>query len=461
MAGSSIAVIGAGFSGALLTVHLLRRCQGEDRIYLVERNEAFGRGLAYATGNPAHLLNVRAENMSAFPDQPAHFREWLDAQPEEVRREVDSTSAAGTFVPRRLYGAYIQDLLGQAIWGQGSGRHLFVVNDEAVGLTPEAGGGFSLEVAGGRRYAVDGAVLALGNFPPDTSTKGYFGDPWDPAAVANLDRNATVLLIGTGLTMVDTVVSLLGQGHRGRIVAMSRRGLLPFAHRPREAWPPLEVPEDARASPRAMIQLLRREVGRAAAVGIGWQAVIDAVRPLTQTIWRTWSTEERRRFLRHARAFWDVHRHRIAPHVAEIIEAARKSGQLQTMRGRVASIDTVEDGLAVLYRTPSDSSTRTLLAARVINCSGPSSDYTRIQNPLIQSLLAQGLARPDPMRLGLEVSGHGALVDAEGHASERLFAVGPVTRGSFWEITAVPDIRYQCLDIACTLKPQPAVALSA
>ena len=227
--GRRIAIIGAGFSGSLLAVHLLRRSTPDDRIYLVERSAGFGRGLAYATGNPHHLLNVRAGNMSALSDQPDHFLEWLRALPENERAEVSVSEDRLTFASRQLYGSYIQHILGREIWGAESAHRLYLVADEAVALHP-SGEGFSLETGCGRCYDVDAVALAVGNFPPEGDTRGYIANPWSPAATADLEPDARMLLVGSGLTMVDMVVTLLEKGHRGPILAISRRGLLPRRH---------------------------------------------------------------------------------------------------------------------------------------------------------------------------------------------------------------------------------------
>ena len=227
----SIAIIGAGFSGALLAVQLLRRCREDDRVYLIEKRAGFGRGLAYSTSNVNHLLNVRAGNMSAFHDQPDHFVEWLRRRAGEAGGVRNAVPDADSFVSRRLYGTYVRSLLCDELWQSGKGRNLFLVPDQAVALNVEPGGVF-LTVAGGRCYRVDMVVLAAGNLPPDESRGAYFGNPWHPDATAGIGRDDKVLLIGSGLTMVDTVQTLLDAGHRGSIRALSRRGLVPHVHVP-------------------------------------------------------------------------------------------------------------------------------------------------------------------------------------------------------------------------------------
>ena len=445
--GRQIAIIGAGFSGSLLAVHLLRRTGPEDRVYLIERSAGFGRGLVYASGNPHHLLNVRAGNMSAFSDQPDHFLEWLRALPENERSAVSVSEDRLTFVSRQLYGSYIQHILGREIWSAESAHRLYLIADEAVALHP-AGAGYSLEVAGGLRYEVDAAALAMGNFPPEGDARGYIANPWSQGATADLDSDAPVLLVGTGLTMVDTVISLLDQKHRGPILAISRRGLLPRRHAAVAPHPRFLPAGEAPRSLRALLKTVRAEIRHATAPCRDWRAVIDSLRPDTRDLWRNLPLEEKQRFLRHLRPWWDVHRHRMAPSVAGRIERALERGQLQIRRARLGRLTPKRGGVEVELLPVAGAPAEQIEAERVINCMGPLSDLSRVAAPLIRGLLASGAVRSDPLNLGIEVSGEGAVIDAAGYAARNLFAVGPLTKGVFWETTAVPDIRVQCERLA-------------
>ena len=454
--GRRIAIVGAGFSGSLLALHLLRRCQPEDRIYLIERNQNFGRGLAYATGNPNHLLNVRAGNMSAFPDEPDHFVRWLQALPPEEKVEIAGEPSASTFVPRRVFGNYIQQLLGDKIWREEQGHNLFLVTDEAVALHrgPQ---GLALELAVGRRYDIDHAVLAVGNFPPAQSTAGYHGDPWNPSCLADLPADAPVLILGTGLTFIDTVLSLLDRGHQGRIYALSRRGLMPRVH---AAVPsPWKYPSPP--SGHHLVSLLRQvraACATAESVGVGWRAAIDGLRPHTQRLWQEMPRQERARFLRHLRPWWDVHRHRSAPQVAGRIQAAIDRGQLEIIKGRIAATTRADNFTAVAINLRSDSGRQSIEVDRIIDCSGPRSDATMIDQPLVQQLLTSGQVHPDLLGLGIDVTTDGAVIDAFGCAARDIHAVGPITKGTFWEIIAVPDLRLACADLAGKLLAVPGAS---
>ncbi len=456
MSESTVAIVGAGFTGTLLALHLLRHCPPPTRVVLIERTARFGGGQAYSTGNASHLLNVPAGRMSAFHDSPLDFLDWLRAQPAGLQGDAPST--AGCFVSRSAYGAYVRDLLKRELRRDGPGNRLTLVRGEATGLAAGAGP-LRLALDRGRTVEAGIVVLAVGNLPPEPpplADPGFYDgplyrpDPWAPEALGGLDPDAPLLLIGTGLTMVDTVVSLLDCGHRGPIHALSRRGLLPQRHGSAPGVASGTVPVEAPALPTRLVPLLRsvRQAARRAGPQ-GWHGVIDGLRPFTVDLWHALPVEDRLRFLRHLRRWWDVHRHRMAPSVAERVAAAREAGQLRVHAGRLRALVALAGGEAeATYLARGDGRAERVLAARVINCAGPAADYGRVQHPLLRSLLRDGLVRPDALRLGLDVTGSCAVLDRGGAISRRLFAAGPATRGAFWEITAVPDIRRQCEALA-------------
>ena len=454
-AGRTIAVIGAGFSGALTTLHLLKHCTPEDRILLIEKNEHFGLGLAYSTGNANHLLNVRASNMSAFADQPDDFVKWLQHLPAEEAAELHEMPGPNSFVPRGLYGRYIQQLLGDRIWRPENDLNVFLVTDEAVALhrrqtAKQDGHAWEVELAVGRRLAADLVILAIGNFPAARAQPGIFKDPWHPQALDKLEPTAPVLLLGTGLTMVDTIVSLLDRGHRGPIHAVSRRGQLPRVHGAvAQPWRFAQPPQAH--SLRQLVREIRATIRQAAAQGVDWRAVIDGLRPHTQRLWLDMPIAERQRFLRHLRPWWDVHRHRAAPRIHARITDAIDRGQLIITAARLGKITPCIGTVEVEMTAKSGGTTR-FNVERVIDCTGLQGDCAKLDSPLIKQLLADGHIQPDQLRLGIETDVTGAAIDARSHISDDLFVVGPMTKGTFWEIVAVPDIRRACEQLAIHLE---------
>ncbi len=486
---ASIAIVGAGFSGTLLALHLLQRSPPHTRVVLIERVR-FGRGPAYADGNASHLLNVPAAKMSAFPQRPLDFLHWLQGLSPEEACGVEAGPAS--FVPRRMFGRYMRHLLNNEMKVAERRDQLQLVRGDVLSITPD-GAGLSLALDRDRVVLAERAVLAIGNFPPapppvaDPSfydSPAYKADPWAPDTLEGLDPDAPVLLVGTGLTTIDSVVSLLDQGHRGPITALSRRGLLPHRHHaapsgattpgarmpgpamsgaatPGAATPGAAMPETDAFPTRlnALARILRTNAARQIACGGGWHAVIDEIRPITTELWQAMSLRDRQRFLRHLRPWWDTHRHRISGPVADRIAQARASGQLRIRAGRIRAYqqDRPDGPVTVLFRPRFADELDSVTVGRVVNCAGPDADYSRIRDPLVRSLLDNGLVRPDPLCLGLDVTAHCALLGRDGSISRRLFAVGPVTRGMFWEMTAVPDIRQQAellaLQLASLVRP--------
>lgn len=436
-----VAIVGGGFSGAMLAVQLLRRGA---RVTLVERGGSPGRGLAYGAADPIHLLNVRAGNMSAYPDDPGHLARWLDAR--------GLADAASRFAPRRLFGDYVEEQLAEAVTAA-PGRFAHV--RAAAEDLEQREAGIVLRTDAGERIEADAAVLALGNLPPPAPPGldparlpdgSYWGDPWAPGATAGLD-NGSVLLVGTGLTMVDLALLLDARGFAGRIVALSRRGLIPRPHRDE---PP---PADRRTEPpRAIDSNLVREV-RARAAAIGWRHAVDELRPFSQGLWRGATAAQRRRFIRHLRPRWDVHRHRIAPQVAAGIQALIDDGRLEVAAGKLVSTEAADGGVRVRWRPRGSDELHEAVFARIINCTGPEGDLPRSSEPLLRRLLERGRIRPGPIGLGLDADAQGRVLAANGTPDPRLYAVGPLTRGLYWEIVAVPDIRGQVADLAATLCP--------
>lgn len=431
---TEIAIVGSGFSGLLAALQLLRRTT-TTRIYLIERTAEFGRGLAYGSADPGHLLNIRASNMSAFPEEPSHFLDWLKIC---APRGMDHQA----FASRQLFGTYLQTLLRTSVEKDGATGRLVLVPDEAVAL--EAGNRLSLRLALGNRIEVDKVVLATGNLPPHdprvmdadvVSSSFYIRDPWAPNAFATLRPNDNVLLLGTGLTAIDMIMRLAQSGHRGRITALSRRGLKPHQHEELGPPPaPFEVP--SRPSLTALVRLVRERARQDS-----WRHVVDGLRPSAQRLWREASAAERRRFLRHLRPWWDIHRHRLAPAVAATVDALRASGQVAFVKGRPQRFSLEDAGAKLTYSTRDG--IRSLTAGRIINCTGPAGNLEKTRSPLLAQLVEKGLARPDACRLGLDIDADCHVIGADGTANPRLLAVGPMSRGAFWEITAVPDIRVQ------------------
>jgi len=431
----SIAIVGAGFSGALLAINLLRST--DMVVHLIEREpDRLARGLAFGTNHADHILNVRAANMSAFPDDLGHFCGWLGAA---------GKSEANRFVPRRTFGAYLAEQLEQA---RASAPHrLKLVQGRAV-AAEHGGGGWTIEMADGSRLACDRLALAQGNSPPAPlphfealGADIYAANPWSPLCVDGLERTESILLIGMGLTAIDAALTLDSAGFKGRIIALSRRGIRPRPHAP--VGPYVERVDKPDVVGSALIRRVR-----ARAQTIGWRAAIDEIRPATQDLWRRMTIEERQRFLRHLRPFWDAHRHRLAPAVDHRVWTMQMQGRLSFAAGKVVGATREGSHARVEWRVRGTDILRSETVARVINCTGPTGLVERSNDPLLRHLLARGSVRQDALGLGIEVDRNGHVLDGQGRPQRDLLAVGPMTRAESWEIVAVPDIRHQVWNLA-------------
>ena len=424
-----VAIVGGGFSGTILAAELARR--GVDSI-LIDGSGRAGHGVAYSTTEPAHLLNVRAEGMSAWADDPGHFAARFEAEGGDRRG----------FAERLMFGRYLREILGHAV-DDGSTA---VEQSTAIGARKDAGG-WIVELDDGRRLSAAALVLALGNQEPEPlrafagAGDRFINNPWTgpaKAAVRELAQSGgSALLIGTGLTMVDLVLSLDAQGHQGRIVALSRRGQIPRAHADFEPAPVGldEVPGD---SLRSLWRWLRERSART-----GWRAAVDSLRPHSHALWQGLGISDQRRFMRHARPWWDVHRHRIAPQVADTVHRMIAEGRLEVVAGRIIAATAVDSGIDVEIRRRGRANASAERFDYVFNCTGPLHSVARTKDPLLRSLLDGGAARPDQLGIGLEVDERSRLA-----GGEHLWALGPLTKGRYWEIIAVPDIREQAAAVA-------------
>jgi uncharacterized NAD(P)/FAD-binding protein YdhS len=443
----TVAIVGGGFSGTMLAVQLLRAAGGGFSVVLIERGPLPGRGVAYGTQFEGHLLNVRARNMSAYPDAPDHLVRWAE-------RNYSSSVKPDDFLPRTVYGQYISAQLREAV--RLSAAHFRCIQDEAVALSlPAADDVAEIRLASGAHVVADKVALALGNFPPgdlaipgkSASSVRFVSNPWAGGMPADPHRDRAVLLIGSGLTSVDTAISLRARGFEGTIHILSRRGLLPHSHRAAPPPPPFWSTDSPR-SVRGLLRQMRQEVKAAEARGLNWRQIVDSLRPVAQKIWQSLPLVEQRRFLRHVRSYWDVHRHRIAERIADQLTLQHRSGEIQIHAGRIAAYREDSDGVDIAYRERKTGNIANLRVDRVFNCTGPEGDYRRVGSPLLADLMEKKLARPDELSLGLDVSADGALVDAHGAPSDCLFALGPLRKGKLWESIAVPELRVQAATLA-------------
>lgn len=422
-----VAIVGGGFSGTILAAQLARRGIGS---VLIDGSGRAGKGVAYSTTEAAHLLNVRAEGMSAWAGEPNDFARRFEAEGGDPRG----------FAQRRFFAQYLGEILDEAV----ASGCVEVVHSSATGAEP-SDGGWRVMLGDGSVVRADAVALAIGNQEPE-GLRAFAGvgdrfiaNPWGAEARAAENELAATggaaLLVGTGLTMVDVVLSLDAAGYQGNIVALSRRGQAPRSHADYSA-----APVDAAEVPQGRVAAIWRWLRRRS-VQFGWRAAVDGLRPHSHRLWQSLDPEEQRRFLRHARPWWDVHRHRIAPDVAVTVQRLVAEGRLQIVAGRIVSASKSADGMEVEFRRRGRAEPERMEFAYAFNCTGPLHSIEHTRDPLLRTVLDTRAARPDHLGMGLEV-------DENSRAGERLWALGPLTKGRYWEIVAVPDIREQAAVVA-------------
>jgi uncharacterized NAD(P)/FAD-binding protein YdhS len=451
-----IAIIGGGFTGTALTIELLRRVSTPLEILLIDRRGHFGRGLAYGTQDDNHLLNVAAAKMSLLDGEPRHFVSWLATTRGNDAR--DEKSWEQVFVSRKDYGEYLQASLQAAIATAAPEISVRFITDHITAIHPnERNVAITGTAHGG--FRVDRAILCLGNPPPATpswqkagmrAAKRIINDPWAPAALDAIAPDDDVVLVGSGLTAIDIALSLVAGGHRAPLHAISRHGLLPRVHSEHATAPWLPDLHTIPVTARGQLRWLRGEIARAAKRDIDWRSVIDAVRPHAQMLWSALPLAERRKFLSRLRTYWDIHRHRMSPTIGQRLTALRDAGCLRVSAGGIARIESDGGRLRVSMKQRHGNATA-IGTDWIINCTGPTVSYRTIADPLIRCLVDSGNARTDRLALGFDITSDHRVIDDDGVPSPVLYALGPVTRGVLWEITAVPDIRTQCASLAATL----------
>lgn len=428
-----VAIIGGGYSGAMLAARLAERGIAAT---IIDRTGQFGLGVAYATPFDGHLLNVRADRMSAVEGRPDDFVRWLQTHHPD-RADPES------FAPRRLYGLYVQDRLA-AVEAAHPG-FIEGVTGEAVAVEPDA-----VRLADGRTVQTDAVVLATGNPAPKTAAPGadggrVIGDPWAAGALDRIGDQDDVIVVGTGLTMVDMVLWLDARGWRGRAQTLSRRGLLPRGHEARPDTPVSPTDDLLHSRPSRRLQEARR-----LSQDGGWRGVMEGLRPITAQLWQAADAPTRARLVRHLRPWWDVHRHRIADSIAAALAALEGQGRLTVTAGRVSRIEQDADGVTLSYRPRTGPAQPPLTARWLLDCTGPGHDPAK--DPLTGPLLASGRARLDALKLGLDLDSQGRVLAADGTPDARLLVLGPPARAAFWETIAVPDIRKRIEDVVCALR---------
>ena len=443
-----ITIIGAGLSGTLLAMNLLRQDSNDViHIKLIDRNSESDLGPAYST-NEDYLLNVPAEMMGAFSQDPEHFLKWAGRK--------DISASRGDYLQRKLYRKYILEMLTLALNERKENKTLERIRGEVVNIKTNNRSAeiFIKERVG---FSTDKVVLALGNSPPRNlqtknrlyiKDKRYVQNPWNPDIFKNLSPDATIIFIGTGQTMVDLVTALYKKKHTGKLITLSRHGVLPLSQKNVEPYPSFYNELQGLSSMLSVFQIVRKHLGIANEKGIDPRAVIDSLRPHTKAIWMQLPIEEKRRFLRHVFRYWEIIRSRIPPVSEEIIHKLLSSGQLEILTGRITDILPIEHRMEIQYLERGTETEKMVSADSVVNCIGPDQDYERIDQTLIKNLINSRLIHCDPAHLGIDATPEGSVIKEDGTPSDILYTIGLPLKGIVWESLAAPEIRAEAEELA-------------
>lgn len=464
----TVAIIGGGFSGTMAAVNLARLSEFSLRILLINYRHPLGRGVAYGTRREEHVLNVAARNMSAVPDHPNHFLDWLRTRVEYC--QLPSPQLREMFVPRRVYGDYLRSLL-LGYMRPIDDHHpagIRVIEDEAVDVAVNDSDEFGESVEfdplrgpvrvvlrSGDSHEADRVLLATGNQPPGAipsangplSHPAFCSDPWQEWQKQIPAPTKDIIVLGTGLTMVDVFLTLNELGWQGNLIAVSRNGMVPQAHFRGIEYPDFLPDEPESLGLDELVTLLGEHCERLRQLGENPGIIVDRLRPFTQRIWQGFSVSEKRKFLERYAARWNVIRHRIAQPIHQRLTEAITDGRVRIVKGRVRSLSERGEDVLVTVEKPNGRE-QSLCGGLVINCTGPQDRLADTEVPLFQNLLRRGLIRPDELDMGIDVGPDFSVIDRDGRKSEFLYAIGPLMKGTLWETTAVPELRGQAMRVA-------------
>lgn len=436
MQDKSIAIVGGAFSGVASTIalsHLI--IQSPDARITVYEPGGIGRGIAYQDDSDTKVLNVPASRMSLNPDDPMDFVDWL------VEHGV--AASASTFALRKLYGQYLHDKFQGVVKRLGSDR-ISVVQDSVQEISPE-NDTLSVKPFNTPKENFSHCILAIGNMISQPRAE-HAESAWQKQWQHPLPNS--VLLIGSGLTAVDQIVELLHMGFEGQITVLSRKGLKPLSHSSKPI-PPIELKE-VPSSLRELVRFVRRKCTEQNNSGSDWRAVIDGMRAISSDLWKSFSYEEQKSFLRHIKPYWDRVRHRTAPHIGEIIKEAEVRGQIRFIAGTISDITHNEENniYRVLYNDKKTKLPEALLVEAVVDCAGMPQSVFRSSHPLLHKLLSDGIARPDAHELGIDTTDDGNIIPRDGDPWKDFYAVGSLRVGTQFESTAARELSQQAAAVA-------------
>lgn len=455
---TGIAIVGMGFSGLMTAINIIKNAKSKIKIHLINDKYPFGKGVAYSATSFNHLLNVPAAKMSCFSSFPDHFVDW--AYTKAPFYDMNKEIIGKMFLARKEYGNYLFEVWNDILKNKNSFVSINIIEALSTDIE-DFEKKHRIHFGSGEQVLVDFVVLATGNDIPGNpkihnenffNSPDYFNNPWDIDAVKDIGSGTNILIVGNGLTMVDTVLELMENGCEGKIYSISPHGFTVLPHRYNgvaysklleELKEPYEI--------NNLFQLFRRHIKLMKQFGFSAEPVIDSIRTISQKIWIALSLPDKRRFLFHIKHLWDDARHRLPNHIYDLIQDLKNQNKLITIKGRLVDINETGRQIIVRFWNGKNQIEESIVVSRVINCTGPLPDITKTKNILLKNLVSRGTIKPDALKLGIETDLQGAIINSNNITSDNLFTLGGNLKGLLWESTAVPEIRVQAENLAALL----------
>lgn len=456
-----IGIIGGGFTGTMTAVQLIDKSTERCEIILINERETLNKGIAYNPYSDKHLLNVIAGKMSAYPDNHDHFLDWV-MQKHEFKHK-DRTLISNSFLPRQMYGEYLCTIWEEAKKSAESKQIKITVIDSFVVDLDVSDNSVDLLLDNDLKLNIDYCVIATGNHIPSNpkienmdfyNSPNYFQNPWKTESVENINKNLPVLIIGNGLTMVDTVLGLLEQGFKGEIYSISPNGfnILPHRH---TGLKYLKLVEELRDDMNIyeLVNLVNKHIKTVREHGVSAEPIIDSLRPHSQKIWQSFSDKEKKLFMSRLRHLWGVARHRIPLHSHDKIQQLRIDGKLHIISGKIIDINESTESIIVQYFGKKENEIKEINVSRIINCTGPETDLMSIDKSFLKNCLLNGVLAQDKLKLGIRADTKTfKIINSDGTPHSNLFTIGSNLKGELWESTAVNELRKQAEKLAEKLK---------
>ncbi len=451
----NIAIIGGGASGTIAAIHLLHKLKSEAKVYLIEkRKDTVYRGIAYSSMLEYEPLNVPAGRMSVFNDQPADFLNWLKNE-KQVESEAEITE--DSFVSRRWFGEYLKGRVETAAT-QNSNVALELAHGTVhdIEYTTDKNN-YEVFLNDNKSIIADYVVFATGNdtpgelfTKPETQLMGnkYVSNPWCGNPFESLKPTDDVLILGTGLTMVDHVISLNKRNHAGKIYAISRRGYLPLPHSESHKKYEFDLRVEQKITLPKLLAEVKKNISKARAQNITWQNALDGLREKTTHIWQALDYDSRKLFVKRLKPFWEIHRHRVPPASLNIIQHMKHLGLLEIISGSIKGVSLSGERIKFSYLAKQDKREASISVDYIINCTGPSENYLAHKNTLLKNLISKGWMRPDDLLPGIKTGIQGEIIQQNGQTLKNAYSIGPMRKPTEWESTAVREIRTQAEKLA-------------